>query len=98
TPWCWLAGSLMNWEFGRWHRPITPPDLAAVAVAIDHTIAESGFYSVAIETHGEYTRGMTVVDRRRWRIREAPAPNITVVTEIDSTKFHQLVMSTFLAN
>lgn len=97
TPWCWLAGKLLHWELERWRGPITPCDLAAVAVAIDQNIAESNLYHVAIETRGEHTRGMTVVDRRRWRTREAPAPNIHVVTAIDSAKFHQLVMNTYLA-
>ncbi len=97
TPWCWLAGKLLNWEFGRWPGPTTPYDLAATAVAIDQSIAEANLYHVAIETRGEHTRGMTVVDRRSWRTRDAPAPNIHVVTAIDSVKFHQLVMDTYLA-
>lgn len=96
NPWCWLASKLLNWELGRWRGPITPYDLAAMAVAIAQSIADSNLYHVAIETRGEHTRGMTVVDRRRWRIRDVSAPNIHVVTAIDSAKFHQLVMDTYL--
>ncbi|MBC7262664.1 MAG: nucleoside hydrolase [Chloroflexi bacterium] len=98
SPWCWLAGKLLNWEFGRWRGPISPCDLAAVAVVVDQTIAESKLYSVVIETRGEHTRGMTVVDRREWRTREIFEPNVNVVTAIDSSKFHRLVMDTFLAS
>lgn len=37
---------------------------------------------VVVETQGEHTRGMTVIDRRR--LRDHPDPTCTVMTEIDA--------------
>ena len=98
TPWCWMAGQLLQWQLEHWGSPVTPPDPAAVAVAIMPTIAETRMYHVAIETRGTYTKGMTVVDRRQYRDRfpDAPAPNINVVTHIDNTRYRNLVMDTWL--
>jgi inosine-uridine nucleoside N-ribohydrolase len=41
--------------------------------------------AVDVETRGELTRGMTVVDRRAW---ERPTPNAEVVTGVDRTAVH----------
>ena len=76
-PWCDMAGQIFNrtvrlvHELGRKQvieeGAVSPPDLLAMAVAIDPSIGTSEDYQVFIETRGEYTRGMTVVDRRKYR-------------------------------
>jgi inosine-uridine nucleoside N-ribohydrolase len=45
---------------------------------------------VAVETHGELTRGMTVIDRRD--LKERPAPNCTVLETVDAGAAWQLVV------
>jgi inosine-uridine nucleoside N-ribohydrolase len=42
-------------------------------------------YNIQIETAGEYTRGMTVADRRT--VTDGLAPNVTVVTDIQASDF-----------
>jgi inosine-uridine nucleoside N-ribohydrolase len=106
TPWCWLAGQLLRMRLNRWKQltgqqvPTHPPDLAAMGIAIDRTIATSQMYSVAIETQGKHTRGMTVVDSRPYRhlFRDPPEPNCDVVTSIDNQRYRRLVLDTFCGN
>jgi inosine-uridine nucleoside N-ribohydrolase len=45
---------------------------------------------VAVETHGDLTRGMTVIDRRD--LRERPAPNCTVLESVDSDAAWRLIV------
>jgi len=98
-PWCWMASQLLRQRLVRWKGPTTPPDLAAMGVAIDPTLAESRIQHVVIETQGEHTRGMTVVDRRPFRNRlgDAPEPNVNVVASIDTQRYRKLVLDTWLA-
>jgi inosine-uridine nucleoside N-ribohydrolase len=95
-PWCLMASRLMRSRLKRWKGPISPPDVAAMGVAIDPTIAVGQDYSVVIETKGEHTRGMTVVDRRRWREMLGSEPNVHVVEEMDTSKYRELFVSTLL--
>jgi inosine-uridine nucleoside N-ribohydrolase len=96
-PWCWMIGKLMRARLERWKGPISPPDVAAMGVAIDPTIATGQDYSVVIETKGEHTRGMTVVDQRRWRGMLDIEPNVHVVEEINTARYRELFLSTLLA-
>ncbi len=99
TLWCRMAGRLLRTRLTRWKDPTTPPDLAAVGIAIDRTIAASQMYHVTIETHGKHTRGMTVVDRRPYRHLHGDDvdPNCDVVTSMDNQRYRQLVLDTWLA-
>lgn len=45
---------------------------------------------VVIETRGEHTRGMTVIDERR--VAERPEPNVDVLTRVDATAAFGLVV------
>jgi inosine-uridine nucleoside N-ribohydrolase len=54
--------------------------LAVLALTHPHLFERSARH-VAIETRGEHTRGMTVIDRRA--IRERAAPNCDVLTSVD---------------
>jgi inosine-uridine nucleoside N-ribohydrolase len=57
-------------------------DPCAVMVLTDPHLFRREMVHVAIETRGDHTRGMTVVDRRGYR--RGPAPNVELVVEIDA--------------
>lgn len=104
SPWCWAMGRLLRKNLIRMEQlagclcPISPPDLAAVAVAIDPDLATTEERHVVIETRGEHTRGMTRVDNRRFRhlMSNAAPPNVAVVTAINTALFQTLVLDTLL--
>ena len=56
------AGSRRRYAMGE--GAVSPPDLLTVALAIDPSIGHFEDYQVCVETFGQYTRGMTVFDRR----------------------------------
>lgn len=103
TPWCWVAGRLLRFQLDRYQArfgalsPVSPPDPAAMAIAIDPGLGTAEMRHVTVETKGEYTRGMTVVDRRRWRRGNTPDLNVNVVSEMDTEGYRRLFMETFLA-
>jgi inosine-uridine nucleoside N-ribohydrolase len=97
SPWCSMIGRLLRSRLKRWNGPISPPDPAAMAVAIDPSVAQGKDYHVVIETRGEHTRGMTVVDRRRWGHKDSE-PNVHVVEEIDTERYRKLSLDTLLAD
>jgi inosine-uridine nucleoside N-ribohydrolase len=100
TPWCSMIAKLTRPWLERWPRPrVSLCDPAAVVATIDPSIAQTELLPVAIETRGQHTRGMTVVDFRRGRghklgIRE---PNVNVVLNFDTERFRNLVLETLLA-
>jgi len=104
SPWCWAMGRLLRKNLIRLEQlagcphPVSPPDLAAVAVAIDPELAITEKRHVAIETRGEHTRGMTLVDNRRFRhlMSNAAPPNVAVVTAINTARFQALVLNALL--
>ena len=79
---------------------MTLHDPTAMAVALDPTISKrSGKFRVDVETRGELTRGMTVVDERHtvgtqeiftdeWAVRH---PNVLVHHELDAAKWKNLL-------
>ena len=81
-------------------RFVSPPDLLAVAVAIDNSIAEIKEYPIFIETTGEYTRGMTVIDRRRFTHMDVDSKRdkVAVALTVDQEKYAGLVLDTWLKN
>ncbi len=66
-------------------------DPLAVATAVDPSLVETKRYKVNVETVGDLTRGMTVVERRRrkWRKEEA---NMDICVKVDSGRFLKLFM------
>lgn len=106
--WCGMASQIFAktlstmLELGRIradeHRYVSPPDLLAVAVAIDNSIVELKDYPVFIETNGEYTRGMTVTDRRRFTHMavDKDRQKVAVAMSADQEKYSKLVMDTWL--
>ncbi len=77
---------------------VSPPDLLAVAVAIDPSIAKIEDFYVFVETSGEYSRGMTIVDNRRYgRVSEVPGrKKISVALSVDQPRYGKLVLDTWL--
>lgn len=63
------------------------PDPLAMAVALSPTIAKSEPMQVEVELDGQLTRGMTVVERRKYKA----VPNMNVVTHVDRAWFLQLL-------
>lgn len=64
-------------------------DGLAVAVALDESVVtRSEWRHVAVETHGEQTRGATVVD---WEGRRGHTPNARIVLDIDAARFEAMV-------
>ncbi len=100
TPWCQMAWRLLDSYRSRRKGPISACDPTAMAVAMDDSIATSQLCYVAIETKGEHTRGMTLVDRRVWRRMDSKAapPNVDVVLRVDTRRYRKLFVHTLLAN
>jgi inosine-uridine nucleoside N-ribohydrolase len=107
--WCKLAGMIFEINHATARRlgriqvneegSVSPPDLLAVAAAIDPSIMRIENYQIQIETRGEFTRGMTVVDRRKYH-RGEPASgrkDVAVVLGADQKKYSELVLKTWLA-
>ena len=98
------GGRLLRWQvecyqhFWQTPGPVTPPDPAAMAVAMLPALTEAAMHHVTIETKGEHTRGMTVVDRRLYRGRRGPVSpeNCNVVTRIDTNAYRRLFLETYL--
>ncbi|MBI4672827.1 MAG: nucleoside hydrolase [Chloroflexi bacterium] len=79
---------------------LTLHDPTAMAIALDPTLStRRGKYRVDVETRGELTRGMTVVDERHivgtqkiftdaWAVRE---PNVLVHHELDAARWKELL-------
>lgn len=107
-PWCDMAAQIFDrtvrlvHELGRKQvieeGAVSPPDLLAMAVAIDPSIGTSEDYQVFVETRGEYTRGMTVVDRRKYnRVKVQPdRKDVRVVMAVDQKKYSDLILKTWL--
>jgi inosine-uridine nucleoside N-ribohydrolase len=65
-------------------------DPLAVLALTHRELFTSSERHVAVETHGELTRGMTVIDRRD--LKERPAPNCTVLESVDSDAAWRLIV------
>lgn len=107
-PWCNMASKIFKRtatlvkELNR--NPIngvgtvSPPDLLAVAVAIDPEVAVIQENYVSLETRGDYTRGMTVLDRRvYYRIEDQPNKSkVRIALSAHQRKYADLVFNTWL--
>jgi inosine-uridine nucleoside N-ribohydrolase len=105
SSWCSLTSQLFRWylarykEFSGGERPVHPPDLLAVAVAIDPSFADCEMFHVVVECNGTHTRGMTLVDRR-WYARHlgmGEKPNVNVVKTVDNDFYRKMVVETLTA-
>ena len=104
STWCNMAGRLLRSQLSRWKeftgeaRPSTPPDLTAMGVALKPEMAKIEVYPVIVETTGQNTRGMTLVDRRHYRHMgpETHFPEINVVMKVDNAQHRKLFLDTLL--
>ncbi len=77
---------------------IAPPDLLTVAIALDPSIGKFENYQGFVETTGEYTRGMTVFDRRwnRNYLEKSHKNQMAVCLSADQKKYSDLVLKTLI--
>ena len=67
-------------------------DPLAVAVAMDPSLVETKRFKVEVETVGDLTRGMTVVDRRRYHKTSEAKANVDICVSVDNERFLRLFM------
>ena len=105
-PWCEMTSRIMlrTLDMARGSRrlyamgegAISPPDLLTVALVLDPSIGQFENYQVRVETQGQYTRGMTVFDRR-WNRAYQKGTHINqmaVCLSADPEKYGQLLIDT----
>ena len=78
--------------FGRAEGPLHDP--CAVLALTHPELFKFEMRHVAIELRGEHTRGMTVVDERGNRAREAAPPNVQVAYKVDRDAALKLLIET----
>jgi pyrimidine-specific ribonucleoside hydrolase len=66
-------------------------DPMAIAYVIDPSIFKTKFYKVDIETKGELTSGMTVVERRIFQNLKDEI-KAEIILEVNAKKFHNLIV------
>jgi inosine-uridine nucleoside N-ribohydrolase len=67
-------------------------DPMAMAYVADPTMFRLERYNVEVETRGEHTMGMTVVDRRRFAAEANAKAAHQIVVEVDALRFHGMIM------
>ncbi|HUV15440.1 MAG TPA: nucleoside hydrolase [Pelolinea sp.] len=107
-PWCRMASRLLarsiemaegsRRKYAMGEGAVAPPDLLTIAVTIDPGIGHYENYQVFVETAGQYTRGMTMLDRRwnREFVDGRHANQMTVCLSADQKKYGALVVRTWL--
>lgn len=107
-PWCDMTAKLLKRsvemaegsrrKYAMGEGAIAPPDLLTVAIAIDPSFGKFEEYQVFVETTGEYTRGMTVIDRRwnRNYLKDSNKNQMAVCLSADQKKYSDLVLETLL--
>ena len=107
-PWCDMASRIfkrilqlmkeLNRKPVHAEGSVSPPDLLTMAVAIDPGIARMEEYTVFVETSGEYTRGMTVVDRRLNREPQSVLQRdaLQVCISVDHERYAKCVLDIWL--
>ena len=90
------AGSRRRYAMGE--GAVSPPDLLMIAVCIDPSIAQFERYQVRVETQGQYTRGMTVFDRRWNRAfdENTHINQMAVCLSADPVKYGKLLVETLV--
>ena len=71
-----------GWEGAPLHDP------CAIAYLLEPALFDGRFVNVVVETKGEFTAGMSVVDW--WRVTERQ-PNVTFLRSVDAEKFYDLL-------
>ena len=71
-----------GWEGAPLHDP------CAIAYLLEPALFDGRFVNVVVETKGEFTAGMSVVDW--WRVTERQ-PNVNFLRSVDAEKFYDLL-------
>jgi len=66
-------------------------DPLAVAAVIDPTLIGTEMVHVEVETRGEVTRGMTLVDQRRTHREDSKDANVEVCVSVDGPRFLDMI-------
>eukprot|EP00041_Stephanoeca_diplocostata_P021935 m.518748 g.518748 ORF g.518748 m.518748 type:complete len:283 (+) comp21943_c0_seq3:2175-3023(+) len=102
--WQIVAGRLLHRELRHWKDADEAliGDAGAVAIVIDASLGTYKDYSVRMELQGQHTRGMTVLDPRRWEPVHPDTPmlpkNVAVVVAVDAARMKQLYTDTVLVS
>ncbi len=67
-------------------------DPMALAYVADPTMFRLERYNVEVETRGEHTMGMTVIDRRRFAVEANARAAHEIVAEVDAPRFHRMIV------
>jgi inosine-uridine nucleoside N-ribohydrolase len=105
-PWCDMTAKIMRRTiemaagsrrlYAMGEGAVSPPDLLTIAICIDPSIAQFEHYQVRVETQGQYTRGMTVFDRRWNRAfdENTHVNQMAVCLCADPVKYGELLVKT----
>jgi inosine-uridine nucleoside N-ribohydrolase len=66
-------------------------DPMALAYVVDQTMFRLERYNIEVETRGEHTIGMTVIDRRRFAVEANAKAVHEIVVEVDAARFHRMI-------
>ncbi len=107
-PWCEMAGKLLERtiemadssrrKYAMGEGAVAPPDLLTMAIAVDPSIGRLENYRVFVETIGQYTRGMTMFDRR-WNREYKDGQNANqaaVCLAVEQKRYGRLVVEKLL--
>lgn len=107
-PWCEMAGKLLERtiemadssrrKYAMGEGAVAPPDLLTMAIAVDPSIGRFENYQVFVETIGQYTRGMTMFDRR-WNREYKDGQNANqaaVCLAVEQKRYGRLVVEKLL--
>jgi len=105
----WHGGQLLNRsiemaegsrrKYAMGEGAVAPPDLLTIALAIDPSIGHFENYQVFVETSGQYTRGMTMFDRRwnREFIDGQYANQAAVCISANQKRYGELLLKAWLS-
>ena len=107
-PWCQMAAKIFHRSLEMANRSrrkyamgegaVAPPDLLTIAIAIDPSIGRFEDFQVFVEINGQYTRGMTVIDRR-WNkefLEDTHINQMRVCLAANQNKYGELILKTML--
>ena len=107
-PWCRMTAKLMHRslemaagsrrKYAMGDGAVSPPDLLTIAVCIDPSIGQFEDLQAHVETQGQYTRGMTVFDRRwnREFLKDTHVNQMAVCMSADQKRYGELLVRTLL--
>ncbi len=93
-----FAAKILAKTMGRWGR-FALHDPMAVAVNVRPSLFKFEKHPVAVETKGEYSRGMTIPDRREWLPKSRLlGQRVSICNNVRSDEFKELLLGRLLHN